>query len=205
MSKRKGAYHHGDLRADLVEAVRGLVEAHGPDRFSVADACRAAGVSTAAPYRHFADKDAMLHAVALEGIRRQRAAMAGAVEGRVPGSNAALIAMGRAYVDFAMAEPGVFRLMFGLTRSHGEDEALVAEGWETYHVLLAQVAARLGRAEPDPEVMARSFPMWTFVHGLSFLWIDEKVTVLKLQVSIDAVLADFTARMLADLPEPAGA
>ncbi|NRB00609.1 MAG: helix-turn-helix transcriptional regulator, partial [Rhodobacteraceae bacterium] len=54
-NSKSGAYHHGDLRAALVSATRDLVEEKGPDRFSVADACRAAGVSTAAPYRHFSD------------------------------------------------------------------------------------------------------------------------------------------------------
>lgn len=52
--------HHGDLRAGLIETVRQLVEEKGPDRFSVSDACRLAGVSTAAPYRHFSDKEDML-------------------------------------------------------------------------------------------------------------------------------------------------
>lgn len=201
MSKRD-AYHHGDLRAGLVEAVRSLVEAQGPDRFSVADACRIAGVSTAAPYRHFADRDAMLKAVALEGIRRQRARMEAAVAGLSPGTDAALVALGHAYVGFARAEPGVFRLMFGLTKTHGGDETLIAEGTRTYAVLLAQIAARTGLPPDAGEVMRRSFPMWTFVHGLSFLWIDEKVTALKLVVDMDAVLRDFTRRMLADLPEP---
>ena len=57
---KRGAYHHGDLRAGLVEATRALVEEKGPDHFSVAEACREAGVSTAAPYKHFKDKDEML-------------------------------------------------------------------------------------------------------------------------------------------------
>ncbi|MEM6374564.1 MAG: helix-turn-helix domain-containing protein, partial [Pseudomonadota bacterium] len=68
MKAKRTNYHHGDLRADLVEATRRLVEEKGPDRFSVSDACRAAGVSTAAPYRHFEDRDEMLLAVCAEGM-----------------------------------------------------------------------------------------------------------------------------------------
>lgn len=202
--EKRAQYHHGDLRAGLVEAVRGLVETHGPDRFSVADACRAAGVSTAAPYRHFADKDAMLVAVAMEGMARQRAQLAQAMAAHPSGSNAALNAMGLAYVEFALAEPGVFRLMFGLTRTHGDHPDMIACGMETYGLLLVQIGARLRIPDvQDPQVLARAFPFWTFVHGLSFLLIDEKITALCLTISVPDLVADFTARMLADCPDPA--
>lgn len=200
--EKRAQYHHGDLRAGLVEAVRGLVETHGPDRFSVADACRAAGVSTAAPYRHFADKDDMLLAVAMEGMARQRDRIARATALQATGSNAALNAMGLAYVEFAQDEPGVFRLMFGLTRTHGDHPDMIACGMETYGLLLAQIAARMGRDVQDDHVLARAFPFWTFVHGLSFLLIDEKITALCLTISVPDLIADFTARMLADCPDP---
>jgi AcrR family transcriptional regulator len=196
--EKRAQYHPGDLRAGLVEAVRGLVETHGPDRFSVADACRAAGVSTAAPYRHFTDKDEMLLAVAMEGMARQHEQLAQATLGRIPGSDDALIAMGLAYVAFAQAEPGVFRLMFGLTRTHGDHPDIIARGMETYGLLLAQIAARLGRDAQDDQVLARAFPFWTFVHGLSFLLIDEKITALCLTISVPDLIGDFTRRMLAD-------
>lgn len=196
--KKRDAYHHGDLRADLVEAVRKLVEEDGPDRFSIADACRLAGVSTAAPYRHFSDKDDMLRAVAMEGIVRQRKAMETALEGKTPGSDEALVAIGMAYVDFAQAEPGVFRLMFGLTRGHAQQTDIADEGMRTYSVLLNQVAARCGKTEVDDKVLNLSFPLWTFVHGLSFLLIDDKVTVLKLKVDVPTLIAECTRKLLAD-------
>ena len=197
MAKRDG-YHHGDLRAGLVEATRALVEEKGPDRFSVSDACRAAGVSTAAPYRHFADRDEMLFAVAMEGMQREYAAMQEAQQVHPPGSVAAIAAMGMAYIGFAQAEPGVFRLMFGLTRSHGTIPEILEQGQKTYGLLLAQVAARLGRTEIDDAVMARSFPLWTFVHGLSFLLIDEKVSAMELNLDLDAVVRDNTRKLLAE-------
>lgn len=199
---RREHYHHGDLRAALVEAVRGLVESHGPDRFSLADACRAAGVSTAAPYRHFADKEAMLRAVALEGMERHRARMLAALAPHIPGSDAAMVAMGLAYIDFARAEPGVFRLMFGLTRGHGDHSELQAAGLRCYGVLLDQVAARMGLAAEDPQVSARAFPCWTFVHGLAFLMIDDKIALLRLDVPLPATLAEVCRRMLAEFPDP---
>ena len=78
---KKSRYHHGDLRAGLIEATRRLVEEKGPDGFSVSDACRLAGVSTAAPYKHFKDKNEMLVAMVMEGMVRHRDNMLAALEG----------------------------------------------------------------------------------------------------------------------------
>ena len=196
--KKADTYHHGDLRAGLIEAVRQLVEEKGPDRFSVSDACRLAGVSTAAPYRHFADKEDMLLAVSLEGIRRQRAAMEAAVEGQPTGEVETVARLGEAYVDFARREPAVFRLMFGLTRTHGNHPDMKTEGLKTYGVLLNQIAHRLGQDDVTPLVMVRSLPLWTFVHGLSFLLIDDKLTAMKLHVEVPDLIRDTLRRLLAD-------
>ncbi|MEJ8562537.1 TetR/AcrR family transcriptional regulator [Yoonia sp. GPGPB17] len=68
---KRTSYHHGDLRSQLIEATRQLVEEKGPDHFSVSEACRRAGVSTAAPYKHFKDKTEMLREVAAAGMIRQ--------------------------------------------------------------------------------------------------------------------------------------
>jgi AcrR family transcriptional regulator len=84
--EEKKNYHHGHLKEQLLEAVRQLVEEQGPDSFSIAEACRRAGVSTAAPYKHFKDRDEILHGVVLGAMHRMGAAMqkgrAGAPGGR---------------------------------------------------------------------------------------------------------------------------
>ncbi|MGC3997645.1 MAG: helix-turn-helix domain-containing protein [Anaeromyxobacter sp.] len=113
------SYHHGDLRNALVEAAERLVARHGPEGFSLREAARDVGVSPAAAYRHFADKTALLTALAVEGHAR----LAGAMErarARAPAAGtpaaravAAFVAIGDAYVEFAVKHPSHFRVMFG--------------------------------------------------------------------------------------------
>ena len=196
--QKKSGYHHGDLRAQLVEATRQLVESKGPDHFSVAEACRVAGVSTAAPYRHFRDKDEMLMAVTMAGMQRQHDQMVEACEALPKGSLERIMAMGRVYVTFAMEEPGVFRLMFALTEDHEGDEAMTAEGQKKFGFVKQQVADCLGRNEIDADVQQRAFMLWSFVHGLSFLLIDNKVAKMGAPFDLEKMLWDVGRRVMAE-------
>ena len=128
---RKSGYHHGDLRAGLIEATRRLVEEKGPDGFSVSDACRLAGVSTAAPYKHFKDKNEMLVAMVLEGMVRHRDNMLTALEDIPVGSADRVTALGREYIRFALDENGIFRLKFGGYTDRLEDPRLQEAGEQT--------------------------------------------------------------------------
>lgn len=193
----KTAYHHGDLRAQLLNATKRLVEEKGPDRFSISEACRAAGVSTAAPYRHFSDKREMLVAVAMEGMERLRDDLQAAVGRHAEGTIDGITALGIAYVDFAGREPGVFRLMFGLTRDHGKHEPMMALGHETFGVLLRQLTIFLAKPEIDDEVTRLGFMLWTSVHGMSFLLIDDKVDVVQFPLEMNDLIGEMTARILA--------
>ncbi|MBF9030096.1 TetR family transcriptional regulator [Rhodobacterales bacterium HKCCE3408] len=189
--RRKTGYHHGDLRTQLVEATRALVEEKGPDHFSVSEACRKAGVSTAAPYRHFKDRDEMLDAVCFGGMERHYTAMVSALEGIPKGDIRRIEALGRVYVGFALDEPGVFRLVFGSKHRDGTSiEEAEMNGVRPYELVKEEVAAVLGRSEVDADAERRSFLLWTFVHGLSFLLIDEVTSQKGVDVDIDAVLAD---------------
>lgn len=196
---KKGRYHHGDLRAGLIEAGRWLVEDKGPDRLTMSDASRAAGVSTAAPYRYFPDKDALLDDIALEGMERQRQAMQDAGNAHPTGSDAAITAIGLAYVQFATREPGVFKLMFSLTSTHSRNPQLMQKGRETFGVVLGHLATRFGKMADDPSILTLGLKLWTFVHGLSFLLIDEKVSAMSIALDLPAVLADATRRFLLEL------
>ena len=169
MAKR--AYHHGDLRAALLEAVRGLIERDGPDGFSIAEACRLAGVSTAAPYKHFRDRTAILRGVALAAMDRLRERLEAASAAHAQGSVEAIAAIGEAYVHFARAEPGTFRTMFALTDHRGDAE-LGEAGARTLGVVGAAVAARTGAGPDDPTTISRAYALWSFVHGHAFLTLD---------------------------------
>ncbi len=195
---RKAGYHHGDLRAGLIEATRRLVEEKGPDGFSVSDACRLAGVSTAAPYKHFKDKNEMLVEVVLEGMARHRENMLAALEGVPEGSPKRVTAIGKEYVGFALREPGVFRLKFGGFTDRLDDDRLQQAGEQTFGILLREVAACLGEEDITQEVRRRGFMLWSFVHGLSFILYDRRTSAMGGEIDIDALLSDMSERVLTD-------
>lgn len=179
----KAGYHHGDLRAQLISAVRDLVETHGPDGFSVAEAARRAGVSSAAPYKHFKDRHEILREVVSEAMDRLRAAMEIGAAAHPRGSLEAIAAVGQAYVSFARAEPGVFRLVFGLTEGHENAPDLLAKGESCFGVVARTVAERLHAAPKDAAVQRLAYILWSFVHGHSFLTIDMKNKVSSAEIN----------------------
>ncbi|WP_242649892.1 TetR/AcrR family transcriptional regulator [Yoonia litorea] len=193
---KSGRYHHGDLRAQLIEATRQLVEQKGPEHLSVSEASRLAGVSTAAPYKHFKDKDALLRAVADAGMVRQKNQMIEALAPLPRQSLARITALGRVYVTFAQREPAVFRLMFGLSSDHGQDDALVEKGEATYDLVKSEVAAYRGSEIVEDIDEKRAFQLWSFVHGMSFLLIDGKLGELELSFDLDAMLNDIGQRVM---------
>lgn len=193
---KKSGYHHGDLRAQLVEATRRLVEEKGPDHFSVAEACRKAGVSTAAPYKHFRDKDEMLRAVLTEGMERHRSQMLASIESLPARSPDRITALGKVYVDFARNEPGVFRLMFGLSEQHDKDDDLVQRGFAIFDIVINTVAQCLGRDQKTDEDTQRAFMLWSFVHGLSFLTIDGKVSKVDTPIDYDTMIGQITRQVM---------
>ena len=106
-------YHHGDLRRALVDAALDLVDRGGPEALTLRAAARHAGVTHAAPYRHFADKTALLAAVAEEGFRSMGSELGTAVAGAGSNARARLGAVAHAYARFAVTQPSRFRVMFG--------------------------------------------------------------------------------------------
>ena len=193
----KKGYHHGDLHAALIEATRKLVEEKGPDSFSVSDACRLAGVSTAAPYKHFKDKNDMLVTAVLEAMARHYDAMRAALEGIPEGSPRRITAIGMEYVAFALREPGMFRLKFGGFTDRESDPRLEEGGQQMFGILLTEVARCLGQTEVTEDVRRRSFMLWSFVHGLSFILYDQRLASKGDGFELRDLLEDVTERMLA--------
>ncbi len=195
---KKSAYHHGDLRAGLIEATRQLVEQNGPDGFSVSDACRLAGVSTAAPYKHFKNKGEMLVAVCVEGMGRLRANMQSAVADIPLGDPRRVTVIGGEYIKYALAEPACFKLKFGGFTDGMDDDALKAAGEAVFDTAKAEVAACIGESEITPIVQQKAFMLWSFVHGLSFILEDKDLAEMGPEIEIEPLLADITRRVLSD-------
>ncbi len=193
---KRASYHHGDLRAHLIETVRHLVEEKGIDGFSISEASRLAGVSSAAPYKHFADKMEIVRAVVLEGMRRLGTQMDEAANAAPPKPLARLNAIGAAYIHFAEAEQGVFRLMFGLTESHGKNPDIAAAGEETFGIVIREVTAAMPEGADPEEIRRRAFMLWTFVHGHAFLKIDGKLDTDHLPLPKGDLLAEATRRVM---------
>ena len=168
-------YHHGDLRAALLDAADTLLDQGGDGAVSLREAARMAGVSPTAAYRHFADKDALLAALSLRGFEAFGAAMQAAI---ARGDAAPYVARGRAYVRFALARPGRFRLMFGplLARSAAHP-ALNAASRASFDALRATTG--------DRDAALRG---WAMVHGLAHLLLDGAIPDEEAEALIDRLI-----------------
>ena len=158
------AYHHGDLQTSLVGIARELVRESGPDGWSMREACRRAGVSQAAPYRHFEDKSALLDAVGADAHRELERRYREAIEAQANPADHAL-AVARAYVRFAFEEPRLFRLIFSSPRLHDTREAR-----SSYQVFEHAIrSAQDHSALPAGSTTMLAHVLWSAVHGVADL------------------------------------
>lgn len=192
----KTRYHHGDLRQTLIDASRQLLVEKGAENFSLADACRVAGVTTAAPYKHFRDKNEILEAIVEQGFQRLADRAVGAVRAEGEGTVEGMIAMGQAYLGFAVEETAVFRLMFGHNRAIKEASDVDAEGRACFSRVIEQVAIYCASngIEGDPGQLA--LELWTFVHGASCLVIDEDYEKVAPGLDVAKLIAGASSRLL---------
>jgi AcrR family transcriptional regulator len=167
-----GRYHHGDLRRALVEAAFGLLEERGPQGITLREAARRAGVTHAAPYRHFADKEALLAAVAEEGFHLLRSEVTRALEGAEPTEQLELI--GVAYVRFAREHPSQFRVMFGAEIGDKRRyPSLMEADSAVFNVLVAAIEVAQQHGQLGPGNPARlGMVQWSMLHGVAALVID---------------------------------
>ncbi|WP_019201914.1 TetR/AcrR family transcriptional regulator [Tsukamurella sp. 1534] len=176
------AYHHGDLPAALVRAAIEQLDEDGSDAdLSLRAVARRAGVSTGAPYRHFADRNALLSAVAAVGYRELAATLQAAHPDPATPSDIADIAV--AYVRFALDRPGIFRVMFG-----GVCDTEDADRVAAVEAITAYLLGIVERGIPSDSPKAVATGAWAMVHGLAFLFIDGKLD------SSSAEVVDSTVR-----------
>jgi AcrR family transcriptional regulator len=188
--KLRRPYHHGDLRQALVDAAIDLLRESGPEALTLRGAARAAGVSQAAPYRHFKDRRALVAAVADDGFRRLRLAMSegaslsppkrGARKRQSPRDPASgLRHLAVEYVRFAHEHPAEYRVMFGAEILTDDDYAeLRASSRAVFDLLSGGIAALQERGiirKGDPDTIA--IGAWAMMHGLVMLSLDRQVTV----------------------------
>jgi AcrR family transcriptional regulator len=171
------AYHHGDLRRALVEAATTLLDRHGPLDVTLRGAARAAGVSQAAPYRHFASKEALLAAVAEEAFQALNAACTAAASADgIRDSVGRLEAIATAYVRFAVDHPARYRLMWSPSPRGRDYPALGTAVRATGEALLGALSTWDDAADDSGERrVVRMFVLWSLLHGVTGLIIDEQL------------------------------
>lgn len=192
----KKRFHHGDLRQALISATRDLLIEHGPDGFTLADACRRAGVTTAAPYKHFRDKQEILEEIVLSGFDELTAANAKAVSDGGPGTVAGITAMGISYLDFAVAQPAVFRLMFGHKSAIKKVKEVDESGNQCLKNVIEEVEAYCRKHGHTADAEKIAIRLWTFVHGASSLQLDGDYERVAPGVDVHELIADVTPRLV---------
>ncbi len=184
MTSPKLSYHHGDLHATLVLVALEMLEAGEP--FSLRALARRAGVSTAAPYRHFADREALESALAVQGLRDL---MSELTAGRQPPASPAEVGeLAVSYVRFALRRPALFRLMFGRPCDDQDDDRVRAAT-----ALHAYLAAVMAAVFPQSDPMTLATAGWSLAHGLAFLHLDGKLAVIDQASLDDRVRSTFAA------------
>ena len=169
---RERGYHHGNLRETLIRAALELIAEKGPAGFTFADAARWAGVSSAAPYRHFRDRDALMADLARRGFEQFTAELDKAWNGGTPDALRAFENVGRAYLRFAREEPAYYAAMFeaGLAVDQHAELRLAAD--RAFAVLrrAADAVVELLPKPTRPPALMMSLHIWALAHGIASLF-----------------------------------
>lgn len=164
-------YHHGDLRASLVAAASEIIEEVGPDSFSLRAAARRAGVSPAAPAHHFRDTRGLLTAIATIGFLELGDALEAAIG---PDRQSTIVAQSHAYLRFALARPGLFRLMWRKAALDLHDPDHIAAATRAFAISDRVVRGNEATVAPPgvPAFLAPTIACWSMIHGFVVLVID---------------------------------
>ena len=169
----RDSYHHGNLREALIETALDMIAERGPAGFTFAELARAAGVSPAAPYRHFRDRNALVAEIARRGFDRFTAELSSAWRDGKPDPVTAIENCGKAYLAFARREPASYAAMFSAGLSLDEDPTLLIAADRAFGVLrhAADVACDTARTASRPPPMMVALHIWSFSHGIASLFV----------------------------------
>jgi AcrR family transcriptional regulator len=175
-SKHRGGeqrgYHHGNLKEALVRAALELIARKGPAGFTFAEAARSAGVSPAAPYRHFRDRDELLSDVARRGFEQFESVLARAWDSGKPDVISAFDRLGRAYLKFAKDEPAFYSAMFEAGVPLDANLELRQAGDRTFGILRGAADALVAQIAPRnrPPALMVALHIWALTHGIASLF-----------------------------------
>lgn len=199
----KHGYHHGDLRGALLKAAEEELAEKGMEGFTLRGCAKRAGVSHAAPAHHFRDANALLTELAAVGFERFVAAMRARQELAGDDPRRRLVGAGLGYIDFAKANPALFRLMFSSFRPDFETMNLKGEASAAFNLLVDSVGAVRG-ADPrsDPALMRDVASAWATAHGLADLVLAGRMKFLDgmSDAERDSLYGDIVARSVPDRP-----
>src|ERR1700759_5596696 len=184
-------YHHGNLKEALLQAALDLIAQKGAAGFTFADAARMAGVSPAAPYRHFRDRDELLSSIAQRGFEQFEAALTSAWDDGRPDTVTAFESVGRAYLSFAREEPAFYSAMFESGLPPDVNPALMAASERAFGIIRAaaeRLAALARPGTPRPPAMMMALHIWSISHGVAALFPRGDAARRKLPMSADELL-----------------
>jgi AcrR family transcriptional regulator len=184
-------YHHGNLKEALLQAALGLIAEKGAAGFTFADAARMAGVSPAAPYRHFRDRDELLSSIAQRGFEQFETALAKAWDDGRPDTVTAFERVGKSYLAFAREEPAFYSAMFESGLAVDGNTALMAASERAFGVLRAaaeRLAALSPPGTPRPPALMMALHIWSMSHGIASLFARGDAARRKLPMSAEDLL-----------------
>ncbi len=200
-------YHHGNLREALIQAALAMIAERGLAGFAIAELARVVGVSPAAPYRHFRDRNAVIAEVARRGFESLAADLAAATAGQGDPLGA-LERAAQAHVAFAGREPAVYAAMFDAGFPSGEHLELVVARNDAFAVLrrAADAACAMSRAPRRPPPLMVALHVWSLTHGIATLFVSQSGgNRLAIPMSPEALLEAGLLIYLQSLDLPAGA
>ena len=189
--RREGGYHHDNLKEALVQAALDLIANKGPAGFTFAEAARSAGVSPAAPYRHFRDRDELLASVAQQGFEQFESQLTAAWDDGRPDTPTAFQRVGKAYLAFARENPAYYSAMFESGVPLESNPALLVASERAFAIIRAaseRLVAMAPPGVPRPPAMMMALHIWSMSHGIASLFGRGDAARRKLPMSAEDLL-----------------